>query len=419
VTHSDGDTSRGDLDDFVERARNFLDARSLRRNDTDARRWGSGSDETSLFRIDTLARDSAELRAAREWVATRFDAGFGWISGPAEFGGLDLDLKYQLAYNELEAQYEVPDDTDLRLVGLALVVPTIYEHGTLEQRVEFLRPLLRGELLACQLFSEPGAGSDLASLRTRAVRDGDDWVVNGQKVWTSVAHCSDIGELLCRTDTTAAKHQGITAFLVDMDTPGLEVRSIRQMNGGSEFNEVFFHDVRIPDSRRLGAVNDGWKVGLTTLLNERSSVGTDDYVAAESWLNLGWLVAMLDSLQIRQDPQVRRDLAELYVKRKASACLRDQLTRAAREGRTPGPEASALKLLNTRNVTEAMHTVSEWLGPRLVADGGEWGTFSWSDLMLCTPALRLLGGTDEIMKNIIGERVLGLPKEPFVQERRS
>ncbi|WP_319449793.1 MULTISPECIES: acyl-CoA dehydrogenase family protein [unclassified Mycobacterium] len=406
-------------DEFTAEAQAFLQANAPRRPAEKQRQWGRGSDAVIIFQREPLGKASEQLRAARQWVQTRFDHGFGWITGPAEFGGRELDSSFQLLYNEMEAQYVVPDfANDLGMVGINLVVPTIYAHGTDEQREAYLRPILRGELIGCQLFSEPGAGSDLAALQTRAVRDGDDWIVNGQKVWTSLAHCSELGELLCRTDPAAAKHNGITAFLLDMNTPGVDVRPLRQMTGGAEFNEVFFNDVRIPDAHRLGPVNGGWKVGLTTLLTERSAVGSDDVIAAEGALNVQWLIAMLDALDLLQDPHARRGLAELYVKRASTERLREQLNRAARDGRTPGPEASALKLLNTRNVNDAVQYVSEVLGPKLIADNGQWGTYAWSELLLSVPALRLVGGTDEVMRNIIGERVLGLPKEPSVAEAR-
>jgi alkylation response protein AidB-like acyl-CoA dehydrogenase len=198
-----------------------------------------------------------------------------------------------------------------------------------------------------------------------------------------------------------------------MASPGIEVRPLRQMTGGAEFNEVFFTDVYIPDSRRLGPVNGGWEVAITTLMNERSTVGSDDSIAAEHSLNIEWLTLLLDSIDKRHDPVVRRGLAELYVARATTECLNSQMLRTVRSGGTPGPEASVAKLMNTSNVTQGAQFISEVLGQRMIADSGEWGTFAWTELLLSAPALRLLGGTDEIMKNILAERVLGLPKDPF------
>ena len=397
--------------EFAEDVRVFLEKNAARTANGAARSWGRGSDEVAIFRRERYARGGPEMAAAREWQRTRFENGFGWITGPAAFGGRELSRVHEMAYDELESEYTVPDISDLRIVGLSLVGPTLLAHGTQEQLELFLRPLYRGDLVACQLFSEPGAGSDLAGLRTRAERVDDGWVVNGQKVWTSVAHCADIGELLCRTDSHAPKHDGITAFLVDMDSPGIDVRPLRQMTGGAEFNEVFFTDVHIPDSRRLGPVGAGWKVAMTTLLNERSTVGSDESISAESALNIGWLTSLLDAVGKRRDPVARRRLAELYVSRSTTDSLNARMLRMLCFGGTAGPEASVAKLMNTSNVTAAADFVSEVLGAQLIADNGDWGTFAWNELLLSTPALRLLGGTDEIMKNILAERVLGLPRE--------
>ena len=401
-----------ELERFADEVRTFLETNSKRRTDENRKVWGRASDQVAIFRTERESRNRHEMAARREWLRIRFDSGLGWISGPIEHGGRGLTSAHEIMYREIEAEYDVPDTSDLRIVGLNLVAPTILAHGTPEQCAKFIRPLFRGDLIACQLFSEPGAGSDLAGLQTRAELDGTDWIINGQKVWTSIAHCSDVGELLCRTDSAAVKHKGITAFLVDMATPGIDVRPLRQMSGGAEFNEVYFTNVRIPDSRRLGPVNGGWPVALTTLMNERSSVGADDSLAVNDALNIEWLTHLLDSLELRADPVARRRLAEIFVKRTTLDQLNAQLRRTVKSGRTPGPEASVGKLMNSRNVTDAAQLISELLGPQMIADNGEWGTYAWSELLLCTPALRLLGGTDEIMKNIIAERVLGLPKEP-------
>lgn len=398
--------------EFAQDVRDFLTENATPLGDDAGPSWGRGSDQVAIFRPERYVRTGPELTAARSWQRTRFENGFGWITGPAAFGGRELSRQHEMVYDEIESEFLVPDTAELRIVGLSLVGPTILAHGTPEQLESFLRPLYRGDLVACQLFSEPGAGSDLAGLRTRAERLDDGWIVNGQKVWTSGAHFSDIGELLCRTDSHAPKHEGITAFLVDMDSPGVEIRPLRQMNGGAEFNEVFFTDVHIPDSRRLGPVGGGWQVAMTTLLNERSAVGADDAISAESALNIQWLTSLLDAVGKRGDPVPRRQLAELYVARSVTASLNAQLMRTLRAGGTPGPEASVAKLMNTSNVTTAARFVSEVLGPQLIANNGTWGTFAWSELVLSTPALRLLGGTDEIMKNILAERVLGLPREP-------
>jgi acyl-CoA dehydrogenase len=269
-----------------------------------------------------------------------------------------------------------------------------------------------GDVIACQLFSEPSAGSDLAGLSTRAVRDGDEWVISGQKMWTSIAHHAQIGLALCRTDPDKPKHKGITAFLVDMSAPGVDVRPLRQMSGGSEFNEVFLTEVRVPDDHRLGEVDDGWRVALTTLMNERASVGGEGAGPAARAVALPFLTALLRANGRLDDAAARRRLAELLAGQAATEYLNHQAVRRFREGGQPGPEASVSKLMFAQNLTRGAHFAAEVVGPRLIADTGEWGTFSWTELLLSTPALRILGGTEEIMKNILAERVLGLPKEP-------
>jgi len=235
---------------------------------------GPGQRQRGLFDERPPREELAQVTAARAWRRLKYDNGFGWISGPTDYGGRGLPTAHERAFSALEARYDLPDQSLFR-VGLGMVAPTMLVHATEELCALYLGKLFRADLMCCQLFSEPGAGSDLASLSTRAERDGDEWVVNGQKVWTSGAHYSDIGELICRTDRSRPQHAGMSAFLVDMHTPGVEVRPLRQMTGGASFNEVFFTDVRVPDSHRLGAVNEGWKVAVTTLLNERASVGVE------------------------------------------------------------------------------------------------------------------------------------------------
>ncbi|MFM9086434.1 MAG: acyl-CoA dehydrogenase family protein, partial [Acidimicrobiia bacterium] len=262
-----------DLDEFGAAAQRFLDAHAERKGAATAFRWGEGSDNVSMFEERSREAEEEIVRAAKAWRTTKFDAGFGWITGPVEYGGAGLSAAHERAYQRLESQYKVANQGIFQ-IGLGMVAPTILAHATPAARERYLRPLWRAEIVACQLFSEPGAGSDLASLQTKAERDGDEWVITGQKVWTSGAHYSDIGEIVCRTDPGMPKHKGITAFIVDMMAPGVEVRPLRQMTGGASFNEVFFNEVRIPDELRLGDVNGGWSVALTTLMNERAAIGT-------------------------------------------------------------------------------------------------------------------------------------------------
>ena len=218
------------------------------------------------------AEELLDVQAACDFRRKRFDAGLGWITGPKEFGGRELPGAYERAYNQLEAKYQTPN-MGVFTIGLGMVAPTILAHASDRAKDLYLEKLYRGDLVGCQLFSEPGAGSDLASLQTRAVRDGDEWIITGQKVWTSGAHYSDIGEIIARTDPDLPKHKGLTGFIVDMKAPGVEIRPLKQMTGGANFNEVFFTEVRVPDDHRLGDVNNGWNVALTTLMNERATIG--------------------------------------------------------------------------------------------------------------------------------------------------
>jgi alkylation response protein AidB-like acyl-CoA dehydrogenase len=237
------------LAEFLEQATRFLDTAAGRTPAATSRPWGEGPDGTELLAEWSSEEEARLVTEARRFKALEYDAGFGWIDGPAVYGGRGLPRSYHEAYTRLREQFAVPDLAVMRL-GLSMTAPTILAHGTEQVKRAYLPRLHRGDVIACQLFSEPDAGSDLASLRTSAVPDGRDWVLRGQKVWTTNAHLSDIGEVLCRTDPRAPKHRGITAFLIDMHAPGVEVRALRQMTGGASFNEVFLTDVRVPDRHR-------------------------------------------------------------------------------------------------------------------------------------------------------------------------
>jgi alkylation response protein AidB-like acyl-CoA dehydrogenase len=252
-----------DLREFTRQAREFLDGHAARAAASAQFRWGEGDDTVAYFSADPPDVRDARLRATQAWQRTRYENGFGWISGPPEYGGRGLTPVYEMIYNSLESEYDVPDTGTLSVIGLGMIGPTILAHGQEAVRDRYLPALFRGDIIACQLFSEPGAGSDLAGVETRAVADGGEWVLDGQKVWTSIAQHSQIGMALCRTDVSAPKHKGITAFLVDMTAPGVDIRPLRQMTGAADFNEVFLTGVRVPDDHRLGEVNAGWRVALT------------------------------------------------------------------------------------------------------------------------------------------------------------
>jgi acyl-CoA dehydrogenase len=386
----------------------FLDANAERRVE-EKFEWGKGSDRVGLLEEKTPEQEAAEIADAKAWKAKEFDAGFGWITGPEEYGGQALTASHDRAYREVAAAYAIPSQTIFG-IGLGMVAPTILAHAIPEVSERYLRPMHRGDIVGCQLFSEPVAGSDLAGIQTKAVRDGDEWLLTGQKVWTSGAHYSDIGEIITRTSPDKPKHKGLTMFVVDMKAPGVEVRPLRQMTGGASFNEVFFEDVRVHDSHRLGDVDEGWTVALTTLMNERAAIGGGG--AGVGSLSFTRFRELAIHLGADDDPVVRQRLADIYIRFAVARYTNQRAMAKVRAGQLPGPEMSIGKLVLTQNMQLAAQTLGELLGPRLVADTGEWGTYAWSELVCGIPGMRVAGGTDEIMRNIVGERVLGLPKEP-------
>jgi acyl-CoA dehydrogenase len=402
------------IDEFRDEVTAFLDANAEVREEVAATefRWGEGSDEVALFEEVDREQERADLALAKEWRATRYDAGLGWITGPTELGGRGLPQSHDRLYAALEGRYRIPSQSFFG-IGLGMVAPTIKDHAAPEVRDELLPKMYRGDIVGCQLFSEPGAGSDLASLQTRAERDGDEWILNGQKVWTSGAQYSDIGEIICRTDPDLPKHKGLTGFIVDMHAPGVEVRPLRQMTGGASFNEVFFSDVRVPDTHRLGEVNHGWGVALTTLMNERASIGA----GMGTGLGLGnveRLKQMIRHFGLGDDEVTRDELADLYIHFQVAKFNNQRAMDKIKAGQLPGPEMSIAKLALTDNMRRTTELVARVIGPRLLADTGEWGTFAWNGMLLGLPGMRVAGGTDEVLRNIVGERVLGLPKDPGI-----
>jgi alkylation response protein AidB-like acyl-CoA dehydrogenase len=387
----------------------FLEAHAERRpQQPGGFRWGVGSDRVALFSEPDRAEEHTEIAAAKAWRRTAFDAGFGWITGPSEYGGRGLPASYQRAYQELERLFDVPSQVPFG-ISLGMVAPTIQAHAVEAIRRRYLPALHRGDLIGCQLFSEPGAGSDLASIATRAQPDGDRWIVDGQKVWTSGAHYSDIGLLLART-SSGPRHRNLTAFVVDMVAPGVEVRPLRQMTGGAAFNEVFFTGVAIPDDHRLGDVDGGWTVALTTLMHERGSVGGAS--GGAGILATARLVETARRFGLDREPMTRQALASVYIRLAVARYTRLRTEARRRSGMPPGPEGSIAKLAHTQNLAAVADLMSGMLGPHLVADTGEWGTSAWSEFVLGVPGFRLGGGSDEIQRNILAERVLGLPKDP-------
>ena len=396
------------LDVFEKEAREFLDANATRKEAEKKFVWGEGSDKVAMFEEKERTKELDDLAAACAWRSKKFDAGFGWITGPEAYGGRELPHAYERLWASLESQYEVPAQSFFA-IGLGMVAPTILAHGSTAAKDLYLKKMHRGDLVGCQLFSEPGAGSDLASLQTKAERDGDEWLITGQKVWTSGAHYSDIGEIIARTDPDLPKHKGLTGFVVDMRAPGVEIRPLRQMTGGASFNEVFFTEVRVRDDHRLGDVNNGWNVALTTLMNERAAIGAGG--AGGGGGLVGRVVEMVKAFGLDDDPVIRQELADVLIRHKVANYTNQRAMDRIKAGQMPGPEMSLAKLAGTQNTRRLSDFVSHVLGVKLVADGGEWGTYAWSQLILGGPGGRIAGGSDEVMRNIVGERVLGLPKD--------
>lgn len=339
---------------------------------------------------------------ARDWQRRKAEAGYAAICWPKSEGGLDGTSMMEVIFAEEEARYHVPIGP-LVTIGTSMAVPTIRKHGSPEQVEQFTRATLYGEALWCQLFSEPSAGSDLANVRTRAVRDGDNWVINGQKVWTSWAHVSDWGILLARTDPSLPKHKGMTFFLVDMRSQGIEVRPIKQISGESEFNEVFFTDLRIPDSCRIGAVGEGWKVAITTLMNERMHTVVDQS-----------LPSVQDMIRQAKDAGTgfdRHRAAQLLTQELGLRFFRFRMLTTLSRGDTPGAISAMSKLVLANTLQDLSAMALDQAGLHgICTEGDELMTkfqygYDWG------AALRIAGGADEILRNQIAERVLGMPGE--------
>ena len=389
---------------FRAEARAWLESVAPRRPVDGA--WGTGDDSVAVFENWTAEQEREHTERIRAWEQTRYQAGWGALSWPERFGGRDLPAYYEQLYRNEEAAFDVPRRTEIFPVTQQLVAPAVRIWGTPEQQERWIAPMLSTDVLACQLFSETEAGSDLAAVRTRAVRDGDRWVLDGHKVWTSGARVADWGVAVCRTDPSVRKHAGITVFLVPMDAPGVSVRPIRQMTGGASFNEVYLDGVVVEDANRLGPVGEGWRVTLSVLAAERLDSGSLGLANADRAIALaGHLGRPLTGGEAERT-------ADLFVRALVQRLIGLRVTAALVAGREPGAEASVGKLYATETMRRTSDLVLRLLGPRLVADTGEWGTFAWTEHLLGAPGYRIAGGTDEIQRTILAERVLGLPREP-------
>ena len=397
------------VDSFRRRATAWFESMVPLRSDEALHGWGEGEFSVVVFHDATDAEELAVIDAYRAWHRAKVAAGFGAPAVPTDLGGLGLGKAHDAVIKELEATFDVPRDHELISVTSKLVAPTIEELGTPEQRSTWCSKFFHLEEFCCQLFSEPEAGSDLAGLTSRAVRDGDAWRLDGQKVWTSTARISQWGLAICRTDPDVPKHAGLTAFLVKMDSPGLEIRPIRQMSGGTAFNEVFLDNVRVADSMRIGEVGAGWKVALTVLGHERSNTGSSRRGGTYRDLLL-----LARHLGRTDEPIVRQQLAAIHTSQRVREWTKRRAAESSKATGSSGPGGSIGKLLWVDALRRMSDLAGHLLGPALTADTGEWGTFGWNDHVLGAPGYRIAGGTDEIQHNIIGERVLGLPGEPRV-----
>ena len=367
-----------------------------------------------------LAEHDPATTPAAEFLGAQFDLGIAWVHFPEGNGGLGMSPRLQNVVNARLGEAKAPSPYGRNPIGYGMGAPTVVTHGSDAQKQRYLRPLFTGEEIWCQLFSEPGAGSDVAGLSTRAVRDGDEWVVNGQKVWTTLAHVSRFGMLIARTDTEAPKHKGLTYFVVDMHAPGVEVRPLVQITGEAEFNEVYFTDVRIPDDERLSEPGEGWRVSITTLMNERVSIGGT--VAPQG---SGLIATAMHAWKQtdRTDPVARDRLAKLWCEAEALRLTNIRASRSRKRG-TPGPEGSVAKLMMAELNQRIGNFVVNLLGPAGTLYDGYTFERPRHALDLSTPVKAFLrvqansieGGTSNIMRNILGERVLGLPGEPRVDK---
>lgn len=347
--------------------------------------------------------EDTKLGEARAWQRRKFDARWAGIAWPKEYGGRGGNLVEHAIFSSEESGFDVP--LDALSVGTGWCGPAILFLGNEEQKLRYLAPILAGEEMWCQLFSEPGAGSDLASLQSRAIADGDEWVLNGQKVWTTFAHKSDFGLCIARTDPSAPQHRGLSAFVVDMRSEGVVARPLRQMTGSANFNDVFLTDVRVPDHARIGEVGDGWRVVITTFMFERTSVLTLGASVAAAFMGLL-------AERAPTDPRHRDRFLRAFVAGKALGFTQLRMMTALSQGRIPGPEGSLGKLVGTLLLTDIYDQALDLLGAEGMLAGGDAPAHGdWHDAFLGTPGLRIGGGTDQIQRNIIAERILGLPKD--------
>ena len=382
------------LDEFRERTQEFLAANAVSRSEAPLE-WTE----------DSLVAECRRFHGAQA------DAGLGGITYPVEYGGLGLDKSYLEVFNQELSQHQAPLVPAAISHGMCL--PVMNDFGTPEQRARYQARMIRCDDIWCQMFSEPGAGSDVASLATRAVRDGDEWVLNGQKVWTSGAQYCDYGMCVARTNPSQPKHRGLSMFIVDLSLPGVDVRPLRQINGSSHFNEVYLTEVRVAHDCLVGGEGEGWNVAVAMLMYERVAIGAGGTGAMGGRNTSKQLIREAQQRGRAADPVAREALADLYIRERIQSFIGMRIRQAAEAGRAPGPEGSIAKLNAAILGRQASDVAIELAGPSGQAwaaddeDGGRW-----ADGVVGAPGMGIAGGTNEVQRNIIGERVLGLPKEP-------
>jgi alkylation response protein AidB-like acyl-CoA dehydrogenase len=376
----------------------------------EVRGWLEANAPKRTGRIDSGMEDPASMDEARDWQRKKADAGYACITWPKEWGGGGGASWQSVIFGQEEARFETPGNPFQ--IGLGMCVPTVMTVGNQADKERFVRPAARGEEIWCQLFSEPSGGSDVAAARTRAVRDGDEWVINGQKVWTSGAHYSDFGLLLTRTDPEVPKHKGMTMFWIDMKDPAVECRPIHQMSGASNFNEVYFTDLRVKDSQRVGGVGEGWRVSLVTLMNERLAIGGGGGAGHRTIFKLAQDIATLAG-PATKDAALREKIADWFVQAEGLKYTRYRTQTALSRGQTPGPESSIGKVVSAALMQDMASTaldLEDQFGIISDPTAAPLAALFQSALM-GAPGMRIAGGTDEILRNIIAERVLGLPQD--------
>ena len=387
--------------EFRAEARAWLEANAPRKS-AESSPWSARSAALSVAEQDE--RERADIEREREWRHKLHEAGWAAITWPKEYGGRGGNEIQAAIFAEEEAAFDTP--LGWTAVSVGMVGPTLIAHGTQEQKARHLSPILRGDERWCQLFSEPGAGSDLAGLRTRAEKTADGWLVNGQKVWTTGARVSEFGALIARTDGSKPKHRGLSFFIVDMSAPGIEIRPLRQMDGTAHFNEVYLTDVLLPTDSVVGEVNDGWRVANTMLFAERGVIG------GRVLSDFDLIVELARLRKQSADPVIRQEIAKVYAREQILRLLGFEARTALSKGTVAPVIASVSKLLTGINERELTRFALDLLGPDgMIADPDGYRGGEWQQRFLSSPTPRIAGGSDEIQKNILGERYLGLPPD--------